>query len=161
MVEPVGEHRVVTADQRWDDSQIGHVAGREQQGAGKSRKRGELLFERGVRGEVATDQMRGAAADTPGAGAGAGGFDHGRVVGQAQVVIAAEADQILASNPCLRAAGKFKRTAAALESLALQCVEFALQFFPDHGCRAASSAAVARATRNAHCSGLMTYGGMK
>jgi hypothetical protein len=76
--------------------------------------------------------MRGAAADAPGAGAGAGGLDQGRVIGQAEVVVAAEADQRPAVDPRLRAARAFERAAAALEAVALQGVEFALQFVPDH-----------------------------
>jgi hypothetical protein len=49
VVEPVGEDRVAAPDQRRNDSQIGHVAGGEEQGAGKAGERGELLLERGVR----------------------------------------------------------------------------------------------------------------
>jgi hypothetical protein len=42
---------------------------------------------------MAADQMRSAAADAPGSGTGAGGFDQRRVIGQAEVIVAAEAEQ--------------------------------------------------------------------
>ena len=70
------------------------------------------------------DQMRGAAADAPGLGAGAGGFDQGRVIGQPEIVVAAKADQRLAVNHGVRAARRAQRALAALETVALQCRQF-------------------------------------
>jgi hypothetical protein len=114
VVEPVGEDRVVAPDQRRNDPQVGQVAGREEQGARKAGERGELLLEHGVRAEVAADQMRGAAADAPGAGAGAGGVDQRRVIGQAEVIVAAEADQRAAVNLACGPQGQFEGPAVRL-----------------------------------------------
>ena len=52
-----GDNRVPASDQCRNDSQIGHVAGGEEQGAGKAREVGELLFKCRVRRQVAADQM--------------------------------------------------------------------------------------------------------
>ena len=152
MVEAVREDRVVTPDKRWNDGQVGHVAGGEEERTRETGESGELLLERRVGGEVAADQVRGAAADPPGACTGAGGLDQCRVIGQAEVVVAAKADQIPAVDPGLRAARPFERATLAFETGVLQRVEFALQFFPDHVGSAASSAAMARVARNVHSS---------
>jgi hypothetical protein len=114
VVEAVGEDGVVAPDQRRNDAKVGQVAGGEEQGARKAGEFGELLLQRGVRSEVAADQMRGAAADAPDAGAGTGRVDQRRVVGQAEIVVAAEADQRLAVNLCLRSAGEFEGPAACV-----------------------------------------------
>jgi len=140
VVELVREHGVAAPDQRHDDAQVGHVTGREQQRTGKAGERGEFFFKFLVRREMAADQMRGAAADTPFFRPGAGGFDQFGIVGQPEVVVAAEADQVAPVDAGQRAAGGFERAANALEALAFEVGQPVFEFVPDHGWSAASRA---------------------
>ena len=75
--------------------------------------------------EVAADEVRGAAADAPRPRTGAGGVDQRRIVGEAQVVVAAEADQVASLDTGERAARSFERAPAALESVALETGQIA------------------------------------
>ena len=78
---------------------VRHVARREQQRPFVAREGGELVLEGMMLAAVAAHEVRGAAADAPAARAGAGRVDQRRVVGQAEVVVAAEADQFASVDP--------------------------------------------------------------
>ncbi|MNI42459.1 hypothetical protein D3C73_967560 [compost metagenome] len=102
MVEAVLQHRIALPHQRRDGPEVGHVAGRKQQGTRATGQFGQRLFDLMMRRAVADHQMRGSATDTPTLGAGLPGGNHLRVVGQAQVVITAESQQRLAVDHYVR-----------------------------------------------------------
>ena len=96
MVEPVGEDGVARFEQRLDDADIGHVAGGKKQRARVADEFGQCLFELVVVAAVAVDEMGRAAADAEGIGGALEGGDDVGMVGEAEVVVAAEADDLAA-----------------------------------------------------------------
>ena len=140
VVEAVGKDRIAAPDERADDAQVGHVTGREEQGAIKAGECGERLLQRFVRTEVAADEMRGAAADTPGAGADADSLDQRGIVGKPQIIVAGKTDQGTAVNAGERPAGRFQRAPAAPESVVVEFRQLARQFVEDHEASVASRA---------------------
>ena len=109
MVELVGKHRIAAPDQRGDDAEVGHVAGGKQQRARQAaRIRASAVFERVMRRAVAEDQMRGAGADAVarGAFAAAAAPDRGSA-GEAEIIVAAERDELAAVDRDMRAPAAF------------------------------------------------------
>ena len=109
MVEAVLQYRVALPHQRGDGAQIGHITGGEQQCARAAGKFSQCLFNLMVRSAVANHQVRGTTPHTPALGAGLPGGDHLGVVGQAQVVIAAEGQQPLAVDHHFRPLRAFQQ----------------------------------------------------
>ena len=68
-------------------------------------------------GAVANDQVGGTAAHTPTRRTGLPGFDHLRVIGQAEVVVIAESEQRLAIDHHLRALRALQQRALAIQVL--------------------------------------------
>ncbi len=130
MVQPVGEDRVAAPGERGEDREIGEIAGRERQrprpGAGPH-ERGELGFERRVRREVAADEVRRARADTPARRAVARGRDDVRVLGETEVVVAREGNELAAVDDDARALRRGERAPDPLQSRGLPRREAALE----------------------------------
>ena len=123
MVEPVLEHGVTAAEQRRADTEVGHVAGGEQQRALAAGERGQFLLECVVRFAVAVDEMGGAAAGAPLAGAVRHGLGQARVGGEAEVVVGAEAEDGVPVDDHFRALGGLGDAAGAVEALGLALVQ--------------------------------------
>ena len=102
VIETVFEHRIALPDQGGDRPQIGHVAIAEQQRTRAPGELGQGFFQGVMRAAVADDQMRCPAAHAPTRRTGLPGFDHLRVIGQAQVVVIAESQQRLTIDHHLR-----------------------------------------------------------
>ncbi|MNL21794.1 hypothetical protein D3C87_1431000 [compost metagenome] len=90
VIEPVFKHRVALPHQRGDGTEVGHVTGGEQQCARASGEIGQGFFQCMMRAGMADNQMRSPATNAPLQRAGAPGFNHLRVIGQAQVIVVAE-----------------------------------------------------------------------
>src|SRR5690606_7053156 len=73
---------------------------------------------------VAADQMRRAAAHAVMARAFGHGFDQGRMIGETEIVIAAEGQQIAAIDADVRRAGRIDGAYAPAQMLAFQRREF-------------------------------------
>ncbi|MNP04591.1 hypothetical protein D3C76_965100 [compost metagenome] len=115
MIEPVFEHRIALPHQRRDRTEVGHVAGGEQQGTRATGEVGQGFFQGVMRGAVADDQMRSPATHAPLRSPGAPGFDHLRVIGQAQVIVVTERQQWLAVDHYLRALRALQQWTLAVE----------------------------------------------
>ena len=130
VVQPVGEDRVAAPGERGQDREIGEIPGRERQRArarAGPNERGELGFERRVRREVAADEMRRARADAPARRAVARGRDDVRVVGESEVVVAREGDELAAVDDDARALRRGERAPDPLQSRGLPRREVALE----------------------------------
>jgi hypothetical protein len=92
VTEPVGEDAVAALCERAKHAKVRHVAGREQQCARPSGVGRELLFEFMMGATVSADQMRGAAAGAVTFRAARQRRDHRGVIGEAEIVVAAEGD---------------------------------------------------------------------
>ena len=98
VAESIGEDEVLRADQGRDHPDVRQVSAAEDDGPLGAFHLGEERFELGIERMAARDEPRG-----PGAGAVpldrlAGGGDHRRMMGQAEVVVATERDVLLASR---------------------------------------------------------------
>jgi hypothetical protein len=96
VVEPVLHAGVLVAEQRLHDREVGEVAAAEQQRARCTEPVGEFAFERVVRGMVAAHEMRGDATGAFARRAVLQGVDHRELLGEAEVVVAAESGQPVA-----------------------------------------------------------------
>ena len=97
MIEPVFEDGIRLAKQRRHDTQIGHIARGKQQGAFTPRVGSQGFFQILVGTLMTAHQMGGAAAHPPVTGGPLKGSNHLRVIGQPQIIIAAEIQVI---TPC-------------------------------------------------------------
>ena len=120
MVEAVGKNGVSTPSQCNHHADVGHVAGRHQQGARKAGKGGEPPLQCVMRRQVAADEVRSAAADAPAASAGAGRLDQRRIGGQAQIVVTAKADEFTAVDDRQRPARGGQRAAMAAQAVVIK-----------------------------------------
>ncbi len=113
MVEFVGKNSTAAFGQGGDNRQISQVAGGEGDGAGKTDQGGEFPLQGFVRQEMAADQVGGAGSGAPAPGT----FDHGRdnirMIGQAEVVVAGEGQQLPPLDNRPAAAGRSEDAAAA------------------------------------------------
>ena len=106
VVQPVGEDRVVAPRERGQDREIGKIAGRECQRARAVARRdegGELLLERGVRRAVPADEVRRARADAPARCASRAAATTRGIVGEPEVIVAGEREQLAAVDDDARA----------------------------------------------------------
>ena len=94
VVKAILQHAIALPHQRGDRTEIGHITGGKQQRARASGELGQCFFELVMWGAMADHQMRGTAAHTPFLRASAPGFDHLRMIGQAEVVIGTEGQQL-------------------------------------------------------------------
>ncbi len=125
VIELVAKHfatpiEVAAAGQCGEHGQIGHVAGGKQQRgrlADELRKRGFKIL---VITMVAGDEVRRTRADTALIERGVAGGDHGRISGQAEIIVAAERDHALAVDRDLRALRAVEQQTPALEMIRLQ-----------------------------------------
>ncbi|BCQ65344.1 hypothetical protein PBOI14_70940 [Pseudomonas sp. Boi14] len=105
VVETILQHRIALPHQRRHRPQVGHVAGGKQQRPRAASEFGQRLFQ-GVMGRAVADhQMGSTTAHAPAAGTGTPGFDHLRMVGQAQVVVVTKGQQWLTVDHHLRPLG--------------------------------------------------------
>ncbi len=93
MRQLVDQHEIVAADQRRDDAAVGEIARAEHAGRLGALEPGEAAFELAEQRMVAGHQAGGAAADAVALRRFDGGGLERRVVGQRQVVVAAERQQ--------------------------------------------------------------------
>ena len=93
MVQAVFQHGIAGCEQGGKHAGVGHPAGGKQQGARTLREFRECFFKRVMRARVAGDQVRSAAACAVFIGAVPERRDHRRVIGEAQVVVAAEIEE--------------------------------------------------------------------
>ena len=128
VVQQVGVDRGLCIAQRGQQRQVGHVAGAERQCAqlGPLRRQhlGEIIFQQRMCARMATDQVRGTAAGTVPPRTLGQRLDQQRMVGQAQVIVAAEGEQlprrsIVRSDGLQRRAGGFGDAAMAAQRLRL------------------------------------------
>ncbi|MCY1537537.1 hypothetical protein D9M68_730340 [compost metagenome] len=115
MVEAVFQHRVALAQQRGHRTQVGHVAGREQQRARTAGELGQRQLQLMVRAAVADHQVRGAATGAPLLRTIAQRTDHLGMVGQAQVVVGTEGQHGPAVHQYLRPLRTLQQRALAVE----------------------------------------------
>ena len=115
MVETVFKHRIALPHQGGDRADIGHIAIAEQQRPWTPGELGQGFFQFVMGSAVADDQMRRTTAYTPARGAGLPGFDHLRVIGQAQIVVIAEGEQRLAVDHHLRPLRALQQRALAIQ----------------------------------------------
>ena len=123
VVQAVLHDAVAAPGERGDGTEVGHVAGREEQRALAPGEGGQLLLEGVVLGMVAADQVRGAtaaAAAVRGVGKRRG---DPRVASQAEVVVAAEREQPTAVDLELGTARAGDDASAAVEALGAPAVE--------------------------------------
>jgi len=123
MVELVGEHRVVAAQQRADHADVGHVAGGEQECCGLPDEARQAAFQFVMRRAMAAHQMRSTGTDAVARGALLRGRDQVRVIRQAEIIVAAEGKVLLAIDRDVRALGAFQYAAGAQQALLLQGFE--------------------------------------
>ena len=121
MVELVLHARVAVAQQCLHHGEVGHVAAAEQQGPRRLQPVGEFGFQRGVLRAVAADQVRGGTAGTFASRIPQRG-DHARMLRQAEVVIAAEVQQLASIDLATHAVAPRNRATATppMRGLALR-----------------------------------------
>ena len=124
VVEPVTEDGVLSADKGGDCAQVGHVAGGKDEGRPGAEETGEAGFKVAVGGHAARDEAGGGGAQAAGAEGGGGGvFEHG-MVGQTQVVVRTEEEEVPAVDVHAGALGAFDETRGAVEAAGLEVVQF-------------------------------------
>jgi hypothetical protein len=99
VIEPVLEHVITASHQHGCHGQVRHVAGRKQQGTRTRNELRQFLFQRVVFGVVAAHKVRRAAAYPPSARSRAECRDDAWMIGETEVVVAAERDTLA---PCDR-----------------------------------------------------------
>ncbi len=129
MRQLVDQHEVVTADQRRDDAAVGEIAGAEHAGRLGALEPGEAPLEFAEQGMVAGHQAGGAAAHAMALRRFDRGGLQGGVMGERQVVVAAERQQApaVALDPDAVEPvgfGQHAMQARAIEVAELACREF-------------------------------------
>ena len=124
MVQPVFEYCIPLASERLDQAEVCHVPGREQQCAWIAAEFSEFLFKRMVGARVAIDQVCSTAARAVLFDAfNKGRFDI-RVIGQAEVVVAAKTDDLFAVDDHLRLLRPVTDTAFTIEMVSFSLLQF-------------------------------------
>src|SRR3569623_1545153 len=90
VVEAVFEYRIAASRQRGDHAEIGHVTGGEQQGARPLRELGQRLLQFMERPQMTGDEVRGATAVAVFIRPFFERGDHLRMIGEAEVFVAAK-----------------------------------------------------------------------
>src|SRR3569623_1549422 len=90
MVEAVFEYRIAAPRQRGDHAEIGHVAGRKQQGTWPLRERRQRFFQFVMRLLMTGDEVCSTAADAVFIRPFLQRGDHFRMIGEAEVIVAAK-----------------------------------------------------------------------
>jgi hypothetical protein len=102
VVEAILQHAVALPNQCGDDGQVGHVASGKQQRTRPTGERGQRLLQFMVWGAVANDQVRCTTADAPLLSALLHRANYLGVIGQAEVVVGTERQQLLTISLHLR-----------------------------------------------------------
>src|SRR5512146_3139973 len=134
MVEFVREYGVALAGQRLHHAEVGHVAGGKQQRGWLADESGELLFELVMRLEMPAHQMRRTGADAPLLRTLLQRAYQLRMLGQTEVVVAAEGKIALAVHDDMRRLRRFQRAAAAQQPKRRALIQLALQCSKWHQC---------------------------
>ena len=117
MIKAVGKHRVAAPHQGRHHTQVGHIAGREKQGARQRDKCRQRLLQLVMGGGMPEDQMRGTSPHAIAMDA----LDHSvaqtRIGGQSQIVVAAKRNQLATVNGGLRLLWRLQKPPAAQQSL--------------------------------------------
>ena len=90
MIEAIGKNGIIAAEQGSNDAEIGHVAAGEQQRRRQAAESGQCLLQSLVQAMVACKQMRRATTDASLRRALLQGGDKPGVIGQSQIIVAAE-----------------------------------------------------------------------
>src|SRR6185437_9860143 len=142
MAQPVEQHGLATTCERGHDTEVRHVAGREQKRPLAAGESGQLFLERGVLLPVAADEVRGATAGAASRRALRNCRGECRVRREPEVIVAAEVDQPAAVDDHFRAAALVRvclyRRAATPQMLAVDLFERRLKQLSLHcECKAA------------------------
>ena len=129
MVQAVFEYGIPLASERLDQAEVSHVPGREQQCAWIAAEFSEFVFERMVGTRVTIDQVCSTAARAVLFDAFNKGRFHIRVVGEAQVVVAAKADDLFAVDDHLGLLRPVTDTAFTVEMVSFSLLQFFIQVF--------------------------------
>src|SRR6266852_7508519 len=133
VIECVGENRILRAGERGNGADICLIAGGKKQRPRHLHELGELRFEALVEGAVPAQKMRGALPDP----VTRGGFDRRlydpRMVGEPQVIIAAERKALLPVHDDARPLRALADKAAAAQAAALEFGELFGQALKDQG----------------------------
>ena len=106
MVQFIGKNSIFAPNQGCDHTDIGHITGGKQQGLWKTGKLRQRIFQTMMRGRMTMNEMRCPCPHTVLLRAFADGLDQIRMIGQSQIIIAAECQIVTAVNgdvSCLRA----------------------------------------------------------
>jgi len=106
-----------------EHAQVRHIAGGEEQNPWSAHKVGQLFFEGVVGGIMPRNQVRGPTARPMGIRPPFERGNHVRMIGQPEVVVAAEGEQVPPADPGPRPLGAFEHPAFAVEVRAPQAVE--------------------------------------
>lgn len=93
MVEAVHQNEIAGLRERREQREVGHVAGREDEGGFGAFERRDAGFDAQMKFVRAPDQARRARADPPPLRGSLHGFDEARMIAQAEVIIGSEIDE--------------------------------------------------------------------
>ena len=102
----VGNDRVLLAEQRFEHAAIGVETGGEQDGVVHAQKGGELLLQRQMKVLRAADEPHRGHAEAMAVERGFGGGDQARMIGEAEVIVGAEIEQLDAAAVMAAGAGR-------------------------------------------------------
>ena len=123
MVQPVFEYGIPLASERLDQAEVSHVPGREQQCAWIAAEFSEFVFKRMVGARVAIDQVCSAAARAVAFYTfDKCSFNFG-MIGQAEIVVAAKADDLFAIDDHLGLLRPVTDAAFAIEVVSFTLVQ--------------------------------------
>src|SRR5687767_12890708 len=105
MIQPVLEHAVAATGDRADDREIGHVAGGEEKRARTASELRQCLFEQSMLATMAAHQVRGAATDAPASRSLDKSLGHPRMIGEPEIVVAAERGHVATVDTEARRSG--------------------------------------------------------
>ncbi len=117
VVETIGDDERVAPRERGDETEVGHVAGREQERPRCTGEFRETLFEFAVHRHVPGNEMRGPRPDAAAGDAARHGLGQPRVGGETQVVVGAEVDPRAGGRGDHRPLGRGQLDALAVEIL--------------------------------------------
>ncbi len=120
----VDQDQILRSSQRRDDAEIGEIAGAKDAGRLGSLDGGEAGFELAEERMVAGDEARGAGARAIAFDGGDGGGLDGRMMGEAEIVVAGEGDEAAAVADDMEAVGPVGRLQRAAQMRGLKLGEF-------------------------------------